>query len=62
MVLIREHEQFARHLLSLQDVERGQALGDGEAVVQLAVDDLQLFVLARFTLSWYHHPGKQGEA
>lgn len=40
MVLIRKHEQLARHLLGLQDVEGGEALGHGEAVVQLAVDDL----------------------
>jgi hypothetical protein len=44
VVLVREHEQLARHLLRLQDVERGQALGDGEAVVQLAVDDLDILV------------------
>ena len=40
VVLIGEHQQLARHLLCLEDVERRQALGDGEAVVQFAVDDL----------------------
>lgn len=46
MVLVGEHEQLARHVPRLQHVERGQALGDGQAVVQLAVDGLLGVVVA----------------
>lgn len=40
VVLVREHEQLAWHLLRLQHIERSQTLGNGQAVVELAVDDL----------------------
>ena len=40
MVLIGENEQLARHLLCLQDIKGRQALGNGQAVVKLAVDNL----------------------
>ncbi len=40
MVLVREHDKLAWHLASLQDVEHGQALGYGETIVQLVVNDL----------------------
>ena len=48
MVLIGKHHQPARHPPGLQDVEGGEPLGDGEAVVQLAVhDELRRGPLAR---------------
>jgi len=37
MIFVREHEQLAGHTTALQHVERGQTLGDGEAIIQLAV-------------------------
>lgn len=40
MVLVGEDQETARHAARLQGVEGGQALGDGQTVVQLAVDDL----------------------
>lgn len=39
MVFIRKHQQPARHPLGLQHVERGQALGNRQPVVKLAVDN-----------------------
>ena len=39
MVLIRKHQQPARHASRLKHVERRQALGHGQAVVELAMDD-----------------------
>lgn len=39
MILIRKHEQPARHAARLQHVERRQPLGHGQPVVELAVDD-----------------------
>lgn len=42
VVLVRKHDKLARHAASLQDVEHGQTLRDGQAVVKLIVDDLLL--------------------
>ena len=44
VVLIGKHEQLARYLPCLQDVEGRQALRDGEAIVQFAVDDLLIAI------------------
>lgn len=39
VILIGEDEQTARDAADLEGVEGGEALGNGEAVVELAVDD-----------------------
>ncbi len=40
VVLIWEHDQLARHLAGLKDVEHGQSLSYCETVIQLIVNDL----------------------
>lgn len=40
MVLVREGQELARHAPALQDVERRQTFGDGQTVVEIAMDGL----------------------
>jgi len=46
VILVRKHEQLAWHFLRLQDIERREALRDGQAIIQFAVDGLS-FLLAK---------------
>lgn len=39
MVLVGEHDEFAGNAAGLQHVEHGKALGNGESVVELVVDN-----------------------
>lgn len=40
MMLIGEHDKFARHAASLEDVKHSQTLRDWQTIIELIVDDL----------------------